>query len=152
MSDVAVDAIALNVLDPNAVTVNVPGAAEVVGAPRDTFSDGVSAFAREVLDEASKNEFAHRASTSEVIQYTSSHFALAEQVVRSRGKVPKKKSRLYVVGRIIQVPLTAFMGWSFSLTMANAGGGWPILFGVSIALVAALTAAIYIYEFVWEQR
>ena len=74
-----------------------------------TFQSRVQKFADEVFGEASLYEFAHRRDASEVPQFTSAHFADADDAVRRRHGIPslKRSSNWIVVGSRIGLYLTA---------------------------------------------
>ena len=106
------------------MSISVPSSGVLGTAPRKTFVTLIESFAVDVLEEASKEEFAHRAESSQLVQYTTRHFVQAASVVRSRGSSSRRKPRWYIGVEIAQPLLFLIAGASFGLL--PSGWGWVV--------------------------
>jgi hypothetical protein len=123
------------------IRVDINGASALSGPARTTFEDAVKTYATQLLDEASRQEYGHRSGTSTVAQYTTSHVALAEAVVRNKGVPIKARSPLVFIVRVSIYIVTALIGVSSNLMLQSGpwllpGVGWMAVFFA--ALVAGL--------------
>lgn len=122
------------------LNIKVPGSADVTGAPRVSFEDAVRDFAIDVLSDASYREAADRGSSSEQVQYTSSHFENAKFQVRNRGYV-SKKPWWYVVARLLAPICLTLFGIAVPLIFTSKESWiWGIVAGACFAGGILLTA------------
>lgn len=116
------------------ISISVPSSHELGQAPLETLVSLVENFAVDVLEEASKEELAHRADSSQVPQYTTRHLAKAASIVRDRGFTSRQKPRWYLPTEIAQPILFLAAGACFGLT--SVGWGWLIPAFISTFLAA----------------
>lgn len=94
------------------VRVEVAGASALTGPARDVFEDAVKSYATELLEEASRRELGYRSGTSTVPQYTTTHVGQAEDFVRNKGLTPPRRSRWFIVAKVVIYLLAALIGVS----------------------------------------
>ena len=92
----------------DAISIVVPGSADVRPPARDAFAKAVEEYAVDLLAEASLAEASANGSSSTVAQYTTGHFDESKVVVRQRGFV-ERRSPWYYIARVL-APIGFFVG------------------------------------------
>ncbi|WP_026543509.1 hypothetical protein [Paenarthrobacter nicotinovorans] len=134
------------------VQVEVAGSSALAGEARQVFNAAVSAYASELLNEASRRELEHRADTSEIPQFTSAQVAIAERVVRSRGLALPRRSRWFIAAKISLYVFAVAVGISSNMMLqTNPWGldviGWVVVLCVSATAALAITIVTEVIEF-----
>jgi hypothetical protein len=124
------------------VTINVPGSGIVAAAPKEFFEGLIQEIAEEIIEEASKIEYADRANTSTEVQYTTRHFKRAVQVVRERGNNPARRPRWYLLTDIGSPIMFLLAGACFGLIPGGWGWSFPAAAFTAAAGILVATKAI----------
>jgi hypothetical protein len=132
------------------IVLNITGVSQIGPVPLVSYKKHVQEYAERLLNEMSLAELAHRANSSDVVQYTTTLVDDAEQVIRKRGVLRKQLPNWYLPARILQWILTVLVG--VTVALIPDGNSWAIAFAVSAVLALVMTIVVEVYEYLERKK